>query len=169
MTENTQTTASKTARAKSTKSAAAKTALPNFEAFAMPNVEIPGAAREFAEKSIEQARDAYAKVKTAAEEATDLLEDTFQTTRQGTIDFNAKALDAAKANTDATFQLFKDLMGAKSVAEAIELQSSFARTQFETFTAQAKDMQEFSTKFATELSAPVKDAVEKSVKSFKAA
>lgn len=169
MTENTQTTASKTTRAKSTKPAAEKTAIPNFDAFAMPNVEIPGAAREFAEKSIEQARDAYAKVKTAAEEATDLLEDTFQTTRRGAIDFNAKALDAAKANSDATFQFVKDLMGAKTVAEAIELQSSFARNQFETFTAQAKDMQEFSTKFAGELSAPMKDAMEKSLKTFKAA
>src|SRR5688572_12631405 len=41
-----------------------------FEAFSMPtpNFEVPVAFREFAEKGLVQARDAYAKMKSAAED-----------------------------------------------------------------------------------------------------
>lgn len=135
----------------------------------MPNMEVPVLFREATEKSIEQAREAYAKVKTAAEDATDLMEDTFETSRQGAVEFNHKAVDAAKANTDAAFSFVKDLMAVKTVAEAIELQSTYARQQFDALTAQAKDMQEFATKLSTDVTAPVKDAFEKSFKEVKAA
>ncbi|WP_417685640.1 phasin [Roseibium sp.] len=153
---------------KSTKSAAASP-FADFEAFSMPNMEVPAMFREATEKSIDSAREAYAKVKTAAEDATDLIEDTFETSRQGAVEFNHKAVDAAKINTDATFSFIKDLMAVKTLAEAIELQSTFARQQFDTFSAQAKDMQEFATKLSTDVTAPVKDAFEKSFKEFKAA
>jgi hypothetical protein len=46
--------------------------LPNFE---IPKMEIPAAFRELAEKSVSQAKETYEKMKSAAEEATDVLED----------------------------------------------------------------------------------------------
>ncbi|WP_049792610.1 phasin [Polymorphum gilvum] len=156
-------------RATKTAKTAVKSPFADFEAFAMPKMEVPAMVREMTEKGIEQARDAYAKVKTAAEEATDLLEDTFETSRQGVVEFNMKAVDAAKANTDATFAFVKDLMSVKTVAEAIELQSTFARQQFDALSSQARDMQEFATKFSTDVTAPVKEAVEKTFKDLKAA
>lgn len=160
--------APKTRSTKTTKSGP-DFAFPNFEAFAMPKMEIPSAFREATEKSIEQARDTYAKVKTAAEDATDLMEDTFETSRQGIVEFNHKAVDAAKANADAAFSFMKDLMAAKSLAEAIELQSTYTRQQFDTLSTQTKDMQEFATKLSTDVTAPVKEAVEKTFKDMKAA
>ncbi|WP_299810771.1 phasin [uncultured Roseibium sp.] len=168
MTETTTTAkAAPKARATKAKAAPAGVAFPDFEAFAMPKMEVPAAFREATEKGIENARDAYAKVKTAAEDATDLMEDTFETSRQGVVEFNHKAVDAAKANTDAAFTFFKDLMSAKSVAEAIELQSTFAREQFEAVSSQTKEMQEMATKLGTDVSAPVKEAFEKSFKEMK--
>ena len=162
--------APKTTRAKTAKAAdATVTAFPTFEAFTMPKMEIPAVTRERAEKSIEQAREAYAKLKTAAEDATDLLEDGFETTRRSVLDFNHKAVDAARANTDATFQFVKDLFEVKTLAEAIELQTSFARAQFDALGAQAKDMQELTTKLAGEMNETFKGAVEKASKDFKAA
>lgn len=155
------------------KSRSSKTAkpapFPDFEAFAMPKMEIPAAFREATEKSIEQARQAYAKVKSAAEDASDLMEDTFETSRQGMVEFNHKAVDAAKANTDAAFAFMKDLMAAKSLAEAIELQSTYTRQQFDALSTQSKDMQEFVTKLSSDVTAPVKEAVEKTLKELKAA
>ncbi len=142
---------------------------PKMEAFTMPQFEVPAMVREMSEKGIEQARDAYSKMKSAAEDATDLMEDTFETSRQGVVEFNMKALEAAKANTDATFAFIKDLMSVKSMAEAIELQSTFARKQFDSLSVQAKDMQDFATKLGTEVSAPVKEAMEKNLKDLKAA
>ena len=146
---------------------AAAPAFPDFEAFAMPKMEVPAAFREATEKGIESAREAYAKVKTAAEDATDLMEDTFETSRQGVVEFNHKAVDAAKTNADATFNFIKDIMSVKTVAEAIELQSTFARQQFDALSAQTKEMQELATKLGTDVSAPVKEAMEKSFKDLK--
>ncbi|MAK56313.1 MAG: hypothetical protein CML17_10800 [Pusillimonas sp.] len=52
--------APKAPRAKTAKAAEATvSAFPNFEAFTMPKMEIPAVTREMAEKSIEQAREAY--------------------------------------------------------------------------------------------------------------
>ncbi len=162
MTEST--TAAKAApKARATKAskAAADT---NFEAFAMPKMEVPAAFREATEKSIENAREAYAKVKTAAEDATDLMEDTFETSRQGVVEFNHMAVDAAKTNADAAFSFIKELMAAKTVAEAIELQSTYARQQFDALSGQTKDLQEFATKVSNDVTNPVKEAVEKTFK-----
>ncbi|SDT90216.1 phasin [Stappia sp. ES.058] len=171
MTETkTAATAPKAARAKTTKSTdSTVTPFPNFEAFSMPQMEIPTATREMAEKGIEQVRESYAKMKTAAEEATDMMEDGFETTRRGVVDFNHKAVDAAKSNSDATFEFVKNMFEVKTLAEMFELQSSFARTQFEAFTGQAKDMQELSTKLSGEMTDSVKGAYEKASKDFKAA
>ena len=63
----------------------------------------------------------------------------------------------------------KDLFEVKTLAEMIELQSSFARSQFEAFTGQAKDMQDLSTKLTGEMTETVKGAYEKASKDFKAA
>lgn len=167
MTETTAKAAPKTRATKTAKAAPAAASFPNFEAFSMPNMEVPAAFREATEKGVENAREAYAKIKTAAEDATDLMEDTFETSRQGVVEFNHKAVDAAKANADAAFSFMKDLMAAKSVAEAIELQSSYAREQFDALSTQTKDMQEFATKLSTDVTAPVKEAVEKTFKDIK--
>jgi phasin len=174
MTDATVTAAKKTAKASASaaeKGAAAAFAFPKFEMpkFEMPTAEVPAAFREMAEKSVEQAKAGYAKMKVAAEEATDLLEDTYETARAGALEYNTKSLEAAKVNTDATFSFAKELFAVKSIAEAVELQTTFARKQFETLTAQIKDLQETAKKVATETSAPVKAATEKAMKSFKVA
>ncbi|MEI2386323.1 phasin [Breoghania sp. JC706] len=161
----TETTTSKTRTA----GKASASAAPGFEAFSMPKVEMPAAMRELTEKGLNQSREAYEKFKSAAEEATDMIEDSYETTRQGVIEFNMRALEAAKTNTDATYDFMKSMVGAKSLSEAIELQSSFARSQFEAVSKQAKDMQELAGKFASDFSEPMKDAFGKAVKDFKAA
>lgn len=137
--------------------------------FTVPNVEVPAVVREFAEKSVAQAKDAYAKFKTAAEEATDALEDAYETSRKGVLDLNIQALDAAKTNTDATFAFFKEFLAAKSVSEALELQTAFASKQFEALSTQAKGFQELATKLATESGAPFKGVFEKALKDVKLA
>ncbi|MCX5495500.1 phasin [Kaistia dalseonensis] len=163
---------SETSAPKTVKAAAAKTAKAfeaPFEAFnvTIPNVEIPAAFREFAEKSVNSSKEAYAKFKTAAEEATEVFEDSYETTRASTLEFGHKSLDAAKTNVDAAFTLARDLLSAKTFAEVIELQTAFARKQAETLAAQVKDFQALSQKLTTDASRPVKEGVEKAMKAFK--
>ena len=64
---------------------APKFEMPKFEMpkFEVPKFEVPTAFREFAEKGIAQAKENYDKVKSAAEQATDVLEDTYSTASKG--------------------------------------------------------------------------------------
>jgi phasin len=139
------------------------------ELFPMNTAEMPEAFRDMAEKGVAQARDGYAKMKAAAEEATDVLEDSMETARANTLDLSSDALEVAKGNIDATFAFMKDFMAVKTVSEAVELQTAFARDRFDASSAQAKDMQAKVTKMTETAAAPVKDVVAKSMDAFKVA
>ena len=153
-----------TATGKTSKTAKSTSA--PFEAFSFPTpaFEVPAAFREFAEKSVSQARDTYAKMKSASEEATGLVEETFENARDGALAIGAKAVDAAKTNSDASFALARDMFGAKSLSEVIELQSAFARKQFEAVTAQMKEFQDLGEKYITTTTKPMTAKVEKTFK-----
>src|SRR5690242_18668444 len=85
-----------------------------FEAFSfsIPGAgEFPVAFRDFAEKSLTSSKEAYAKVKAAAEEATEAFEDSVETARTGFVELSHKSLDAAKLHSDASFAFAKELLG----------------------------------------------------------
>ena len=90
--------------------------IPKFEMpkFDIPKMEIPAAFREFAEKGVSQAKETYEKMKSAAEEATDVLEDTYATATKGASDYGLKVIEAARANTNAAFDFASELMTVKS-------------------------------------------------------
>jgi len=140
-----------------------------FEAFNFPtpSFEVPAAVREFAEKSVSQAREAYDKLKTAADDATGFVEQTLDAAREGTMAISLKAVDAAKENSDASFSFARDLFGARTMSDVIELQSTFARKQFDTFASQFKEFQVLTEKLVTNTTTPVSDKVEKTFKDFK--
>ena len=133
--------------------------MPKFEMpkFDMPNMEVPAAFREIAEKSIAQAKGQYEKMKSAAEEATELLESTYATASKGCSGYSLKMIENARANTDAAFDLMTELVTSKSYAEMVELSSSFMRKQFEALTAQSKELIEHAQKVATETTEPLKE------------
>ena len=124
-------------------------------------MEIPAAFREIAEKSVSQAKETYEKMKSAAEEATDVLEDTYATATKGVSDYGLKVIEAARENTNATFDFYSELMTVKSFSEVVELSTAHARKQFETVTAQTKDLTALAQKVATETAEPVKESVSK--------
>jgi len=140
---------------------AAGSELPKFEMprFEMPKFEIPTAVREFAEKGIAQARENYEKVKTAAEEATDVFEDTYSTATKGCASYGLKLIETTRANSDATFDLMSELMTAKSYSEMVELSSAFLRKQFDAMIAQSKELCEHAQKVATETAEPIKESI----------
>ncbi|MCZ8316526.1 phasin [Phreatobacter sp.] len=140
--------------------------MPKFDgaAFDLSKMEVPAAMREAADKAVAQMKDGYAKMKAAAEETTDLVEDTYVTASAGMKDFHLKSIEAARTNMNASFDHARDLMGAKSVAEVIELQTAFVRKAFETMQAQGKDLTALAQKTATETIEPVKEKVGKVLK-----
>lgn len=127
--------------------------LPSFE---MPKMEIPAAFREFAEKSVSQAKDNWEKMKAATEEATDMIESSYSTASKGAADYGLALIDVARANTNAAFDFYSQVVTAKSLSEVVELSTSHARKQFETVTAQTKDLTALAQKVATESAEPLK-------------
>jgi phasin len=135
-----------------------KFAMPNFD---MPKMEVPAAFRDMAEKGVAQAKDNYEKIKAAAEEATDVLEDTYAKASKGASDYGLKLIEATRANANANFDYLASIFGVKTVAEFVELSTAHTRKQFESLTAQSKDLTSFVQKVATETVEPIKGSVSK--------
>jgi phasin len=148
------------------KAAAAAFETPKFELphFEIPKMEVPAAFREFAEKSVSQARENYEKMKTAAEEATDVLEDTYATATKGVAEYGLKVIEAARENTNAGFDFASQLVTVKSAAEIVELSTAHARKQFETIVAQSKELAAIAQKLAADTAEPVKESFGKAFK-----
>ena len=125
--------------------------------------------RDFAEKGAQQSKEAYAKLKSAGEEAGKTLEATVQTAQAGSVEIGLKAIDALRVNAESSLSHMEALLGVKSVAEFFELQTTFFRKQAELTVEQAKSMQETSKQVAEKLAKPSKEAAEKVMASFKAA
>lgn len=132
---------------------APKLEFPNFE---MPKMEVPAAFREFAEKGVSQAKDNWEKMKAATEEATDVLETTYSTAAKGAADYGLALIDAARTNMNTAFDFASEVVTAKSMSEMIELSTAYARKQFETATAQTKELTALAQKVATETAEPLK-------------
>ena len=132
----------------------------------MPGAAVPNMVREMAESSISSARVMYDTARNAAEEATDMMEDTYEHARKSFTEMNLKLIDQAQANTDRVFAFAKEVAGGKTVSEAVGLQTKFAREQFEAFASQAKEIQDTASKLATETTGPMKDAFERATSKF---
>jgi len=125
--------------------------------------------RAFAEKGVEQSKEAYARLKANAEQTQKAFENTFENAKAHGNEFSLKAISVARANTEAGFAHLEAVLGAKSLSELMELQTSFIRRSFETAVEQSKDLQAVSTRAAEDMSKPFKDAFEKGAKELKVA
>ena len=105
-----------------------------------------------AESSVERSKLAYERLRSSAEETTETLESAFKVASDG------KAIDLLRLNANSFFDLAKSLTEAKSLSEVVVLQTQFARTQFETLSAQAKEMSGLVQKVATDTAAPLNAA-----------
>jgi phasin len=135
-----------------------------FDLSKLPNLEVPEAFREFAEKGATQTKQMYEKMRVTADEATDLLETTFKTAASGAAEFNGKVIDNLRSNANAIFDHAIALLGAKSPSEAIEVSTAHARKQFEAVAEQTKELTALAQKLTTETAEPVKAGINKAFK-----
>ena len=152
------------ARAPVEAAAAIKAVMPTAAQVAAPAEEIQQSFRSALEKSVVESRAAFAKAKTAADEATSAFEVSFAAAKDGALAINAKALEALRANADANFDFLKSVFGAKSLTDVITLQTEFARKQVETMTSQTKDLGALTQKAMADAVEPIKEQVAKSFK-----
>lgn len=150
----------------------AKTAEKFIENIEFPSFDATKATdqiRAFAEKGVEHSKEAYAKMKTGAEEAQKAIETTMETAKGVSSDLSLKTISAFRSNAEAGFAHLEALVAAKSLSEVIELQTAFLRDRVEASVEQAKDFQSAASKAAEKVSAPIKTVFEKAVKELKVA
>jgi phasin len=101
--------------------------------------QVPNEVRDFAEKSVEQARKAFESFAGAAHKALDSTPE-LPMVPVGAKDVGAKALSYAEANVSAAFDLAQKLVKAKDPQEVFQLQAEFVKTQLATIQEQTKEL-----------------------------
>jgi phasin len=135
-----------TTQAKTAKHSGSPFGQPNYEIpkIGLPEMEVPAAFRELADKGVTQARDTYEKAKAVTEKATNQLKDAYTTAAKGATDYNLKVIEIARANTNTAVDNAFELLGVKSLAEFVELSTKHAHKQFEAMTAQTNELTELA-------------------------
>lgn len=112
--------------------------------------QIPPEMRAFAEKSVEQARQAFDSVMSAAHRTVSTFEGQATAARKGAKDVSDKAMDFAEQNIASSFDFAQKLVRAKDVKEMLELQGTYVRTQMQVLAEQARELGETTGKMASE-------------------
>jgi phasin len=116
--------------------------------------QIPQDMRAFAEKSIDQAKQAFEGFISAAQQAVNAFEGHAETARQGARDVTENAMSFAEQNVAKSFELAQQLVRAKDVQEVLWLQADFIRTQMQVLTEQARELGERAGEAAKKATSP---------------
>ncbi len=104
--------------------------------------EVPGEMRDFAEKSVDQARKAMDGFIGAAQRAMDTVQGSTNTMQASAVDLSRRSLSLAEQNLNAAFEHAQRLVRAKDMQEAMQIQAEFVRAQYE---AMQNQMREFGS------------------------
>ena len=119
-----------------------------------PHFDVPPDMRAFAEKSMEQARQAVEGLMSSAQLAVSTFEGQAETARQGAKDLSQKAFSFAERNMTSAFDLAQKLVRTRSVEEMLKVQSDYIRAQSQALAEQAKELGEHTTKIAHDVGQP---------------
>ena len=116
--------------------------------------EVPPELRTFAERSVEQARQAFDGFISAAHQAMSAFEGQAETARKGARNVTEQAMTFAERNMASAFAFAHDLVRARDLQEVLRLQADYIRRQMEALTEQARELGESTSKAAKDAAAP---------------
>jgi phasin len=116
--------------------------------------EVPPELRTFAERSVEQARQAFDGFISAAHQAMSAFEGQAETARKGARNVTEQAMTFAERNMASAFAFAHDLVRARDLQEVLRLQADYIRQQMEALTEQARELGESTSKAAKDAAAP---------------
>jgi phasin len=111
-----------------------------------PKFEIPAEMREFAERSVAQAKQAFDGFIAATQQAVGTAESKAKTMQSGAKSANELAMTFAERNVAASFELAQKLTKAKDVQELAAIQAEYIKSQIATLTEQAKELSQHAAK-----------------------
>jgi phasin len=104
--------------------------------------EIPPEMRDFAERSVAQARKAFEGFMGAVHKTAGTVDSPAIPGFSGAKDISAKAVSFAETNVNAAFDLAEKLVQAKDIQEVLAIQSEFLKAQMAAIQNQAKEFGE---------------------------
>lgn len=125
--------------------------------------EVPEAFRALAEQGMTQARENYEKLKSAAETGNASMEAAVDSATRGAGIYANRVMEITHANAESALNFSLTLMSITSLPDAIEFWSGQARSQIETFVAQANELTELGQRVASDAIEPIKAGASKAM------
>src|SRR6516162_4409042 len=131
---------------------------PVTEAFKnFQNVEVPEAAREFVKKTANSAKERAADVYAGSEKVTAAIETAVADSVSEAAKISRNIQQALYQDAEAFFAGLDKLASAKSINEAVQIQSDLARSRGEVLVSRAKASTEYLSKLVTESAKTAQD------------
>ena len=117
---------------------------PMTEAFKnLQNAEVPEAAREWVKKTANSAKESAAEAYAGSEKVTDVLETAAADSVSEVAKISRNIQQAIYQDAEAFFAGIDKLASAKTINEAVQIQSDLARARGEVFISRAKSATEY--------------------------
>jgi phasin len=116
--------------------------------------EVPNEMRSIAQASFDQARKALEKFVSTARQTAGSIEERRDSVRARAKDFNAKAIEYAEKNVQASLDYAQSLLSAKDVGEALRLHTAYVQDQMRSLAEQATEMGQIVSRAAMEAAKP---------------
>jgi phasin len=110
--------------------------------------EVPAEMRAFAEKSVEQAKQAFNTFMSAAQHAVSTAENQTKSAHSSAKDVGEMAVGFTKRNIATSFEFAERLVRAKDAEELAALHAEYVKSQIATLTEQAKELSKQAAKMA---------------------
>src|SRR4029077_278261 len=110
--------------------------------------EIPSDMRALAEKSVEQAKQAFDIFISAAQHAVSTAENQAATAQAGAKEVGELAMGFAERNIASTFDFAQKLLQAREPKDVLTLHADYVNSQISTLTDQAKELSKTATKMS---------------------
>lgn len=105
-----------------------------------PSFEIPPEMRAFAEKGVEQAKQAFESLLAATQHAAQTAGTQLTSMQTGARETGELAMHFAERNVASAFEFAEKLVRAKDPQEVVKLHAEYARSQMEVLGEQAKEL-----------------------------
>jgi phasin len=105
-----------------------------------PQLEIPEAVRQMAERNVDQARSAYNQFMDMARQTQTMVAKASGSVAETALEIQSRALRYAEQNMDAGFQCASELARARDLKEYLEIQTRHAQKQMQTYAQQAQEL-----------------------------
>lgn len=111
----------------------------------IPQMEIPDAVRQMAERNVEQARNAYTQMMEAARKAQETVTKSSGAMTEAALEVQAKAMRFASDNIESSFKLASELARARDMKDYFEIQARHAQRQMQAYTQQTQELGQLMT------------------------